>query len=231
MDTGLLTPRLDEGLPRFLDELSRNNNKNWFDAHRDRYQQVYVAPALALIAAMAEPLAALDPPLTANPKVNGSLRRINRDVRFSRDKRPYSAMLHLIFYTGERANHGPGVHVVVGPGRFGIGAGHWAFEPAQLEAYRAAVTTRAGARGLLAALDKAGTIGCRPDAPQLARLPRGYDATEPVATMLRRKGVVVRSKDQPIPDALFGAKAPAFLLARIKALMPLIAWLEANVFG
>ena len=80
MDTGLLTPRLDEGLPRFLDELSRNNNKNWFDAHRDRYQQVYVAPALALIAAMAEPLAALDPPLTANPKVNGSLRRINRDV-------------------------------------------------------------------------------------------------------------------------------------------------------
>ena len=80
LSTASLTPCLDRDLPRFLRELSLNNNKDWFDAHRDRYQTSYVGPALALIAAMAEPLAALDPPLTASPKVNGSLRRINRDL-------------------------------------------------------------------------------------------------------------------------------------------------------
>ncbi|MCB1487294.1 MAG: DUF2461 domain-containing protein [Bauldia sp.] len=231
MSTASLTPCLDRDLPRFLRELSLNNNKDWFDAHRDRYQTSYVGPALALIAAMAEPLAALDPPLTASPKVNGSLRRINRDVRFSKDKRPYSPMLHLIFYTGGRANHGPGIHVVVGSDHFGFGGGHWAFEPAQLEAYRAAVTTKAGAKGLLAAFDAAAGVGCIPDEPQLSRPPRGYQAEEPAATLLRRKGMVVRTGDLAIPDELFGPEAPAFLLARIKPLMPLIAWLNLHVFA
>lgn len=231
MTTAALAPCLDRDLPRFLKDLSRNNSREWFDTHRDRYQSVYVAPALALIAALAEPLSKLDPPLTANPKVNGSLRRINRDVRFSKDKRPYSDMLHLIFYTGERANHGPGIHVVVGPDHFGFGGGHWAFEPAQLEAYRAAVTSKPGAKSLLTALDAAGKVGCVPDEPQLSRLPRGYEADEPVATMLRRKGMVVRTRDLTIPDELFGPKAPAFLLSRIKAMMPLVAWLNRHVFG
>ncbi len=230
MDTDLLTPRLDDDLPRFLAELSVNNSKEWFDAHRARYQNTYVEPTLTFIAALADPLSELDPPLTAEPKVNGSLRRINRDIRFSKDKRPYSTMLHLIFFTGERANRGPGVHLVVGPEHFGIGAGHWAFEPAQLEAYRTAVTTKAGAKALLAAFAKAETIGCVPDEPQLARPPRGYQAEEPVATMLRRKGVVVRSRDLPIPEELFGPKAVAFTLTRIKALMPLVAWLDRTVF-
>ena len=92
------------------------------------------------------------------------------------------------------------------------------------------MTTKAGAKGLLAAIAKAETIGCVPDEPQLARLPRGYDAEEPVATMLRRKGVVVRSPDQPIPEELFGPEAVAFILTRIKALMPLVAWLDRTVF-
>lgn len=230
MDTDLLAPQLDKDLPRFLIELSQNNTKDWFDAHRARYQRCYVEPALALIAGLAERLARLAPPLAAVPKVNGSLRRINRDVRFSKDKRPYSAMLHLIFFTGDHANRGPGVHVVVGPDHFGLGAGHWAFEPAQLEAYRAAVTTKAGAKELTAAIARAEAIGCVADEPHLARVPRGYTAEEPVATMLRRKGVVVRTHDQPIPHELFGPDAVPFLMTRIEALMPLVAWLDRTVY-
>jgi uncharacterized protein (TIGR02453 family) len=224
-------PHLSPDLPGFLSELARHNDKNWFDAHRALYQEAYVAPALALIAAMAPVLARLDPPLEASPKVNGSLRRINRDVRFSPDKRPYSTTLHIVFWAGPHPNRAPGVHFAVAPDHFGFGAGHWAFEPARLEAYRQAVSSKAALASLTAALATAEKAGCFLDQPQLARVPRGYDAGEPAATYLRCKGLLARSKDLPIPKELFAPGAEAYFLARIKPLLPLVAWLNAHVMG
>ena len=223
-------PHLSPGLVGFLNDLEKNNNKDWFDAHRDTYRDVYVDPTLAFIEALSGPLSRLDPPLSAVPKVNGSLRRINRDVRFSKDKRPYSPMLHMIFSSGDKALKGPGVHVVVAHDHFGVGAGHWAFEPEQLDRYRQAVTTGTAAAELEKAVAAAARIGCVPDDPQLARVPRGYKADEPVATMLRRKGVVVRTHDQPIPDVLFEPGAVDFTVKQVTALMPLVAWLNRFVF-
>lgn len=224
-------PYLSRELAGFLNELSANNTKDWFDAHRALYQSAWVEPALGFIAAMAGPLGKLDPPLSAVPKVNGSLRRINRDVRFSKDKRPYSTQLHLVFWAGAHPNKAPGFHLVVSPDHWGFGAGHWAFEPAQLDAYRKAVTSKDGAKSLAAALAKAEAIGCIADEPQLARVPKGFEAEEPVATMLRRKGVVVKSGDLPMADELFGPKAVDFALGKCKGLMPLIRWLDRTVFA
>lgn len=231
LDKGLHKPQLGGDLVSFLKELAGNNNKEWFEAHRARYHSAFVEPTLELIAALTGPLSRLDPPLAAEPKVNGSLRRINRDIRFAKDKRPYAPMLHLMFWAGDRPNQGPGIHLVVHADHFGFGGGHWAFEPDELERYRKAVTTRDGAKGLAAAIAKAETVGCVADAPHLARVPRGFTAEEPVATMLRRKGMVVRSPDLPIPEALFGPKAVDFCLSRIRPLMPLIAWLDRSVYG
>lgn len=231
MNKAIAKPHLGPGLVDFLTGLEKNNDKAWFEAHRDAYQSEYVEPALAFIAALAEPLGRLSPSLTAVPKINGSLRRINRDVRFSKDKRPYSTSLHLIFWTGEKPLGSAGVHFVVAHDHFGLGAGHWAFQPTQLEAYRKAVTTPEDADELLAALKAAAKIGCVPDEPQLARVPRGYQAEEPVATMLRRKGMVVRTHGQPIPSDLFGPKAVDFTLKKVKAMLPLIAWLKRNVYA
>lgn len=230
MDKVLHKPQLGGDLVGFLKELAANNNKEWFEAHRAWYHSAYVDPALGLIAALSGPLARLDPSLAAEPKVNGSLRRINRDIRFSKDKRPYAPMLHLMFWAGDRPNRGAGIHLVVHPDHFAFGGGHWAFEPDQLERYRKAVTTKDGAEGLAAAIAKAETAGCIPDAPHLARVPRGFTAEEPVATMLRRKGMVARSPDLPIAEELFGPRAIDFCLSRITPLMPLIAWLDRTVY-
>lgn len=223
-------PHLDSDLVPFLRALAKNNNKAWFDTQRDRYQMAYVGPALAFIEALAPPLAKLDPPLTAIPKINGSLRRINRDIRFSKDKRPYNAMLHLIFGVDDRINASPGLHVVVAPDHYGIGAGHWAFAPSELERYRRAVAG-SEAKTLAAAIAKAEKAGFPLDPPALARAPKGFTAKEPAATFLRHKGIVVRSHDLPIPDALFGPKAVDFVVAGIKPLLPLLGWLKANVYS
>jgi uncharacterized protein (TIGR02453 family) len=220
----------DAALVAFLDALAENNNKAWFEAHRADYEAVYVKPALAMIEAVAAPLAKLDPTLAAVAKVNGSLRRINRDVRFSADKRPYSTMLHLVFWSGAHPNRSGGVHVVIAWDHFGIGAGHWAFDPGQLKAYRDVVATSVGARSLSTVLARAGKAGCTLGEPELARVPRGYDADGVSADFLRRKGIVVRSGDLPIPEALFHPGAVDDLIGRIKPLAPVVRWLTTNVF-
>lgn len=92
-----------------LRNLGANNTKDWFDSHRAEYERHYLAPAVAFIAAMAEPLGKLNPGVHADPRVNGSLFRVNRDVRFSRDKTPYKDHIDLFFWVGEgRSRERPG---------------------------------------------------------------------------------------------------------------------------
>ena len=72
----------------FLSDLRRHNDKTWFDAHRDRYDAGYVEPARAFVESAGPGLAAIVPGIMAEPRVLGSIFRINRDTRFSSDKRP-----------------------------------------------------------------------------------------------------------------------------------------------
>jgi len=73
---------------RFLRELRGNNNKDWFDAHRSDYEVFWVAPAKALVVAAGQQLIELAPGIRAEPRVLGSIFRINRDTRFARDASP-----------------------------------------------------------------------------------------------------------------------------------------------
>jgi hypothetical protein len=72
------------GLPRgtqaFLRDLEARNDRGWFEANRARYETDWLAPARALTAALATPCAVLEPPLRAEPKINGSIRRLQRDA-------------------------------------------------------------------------------------------------------------------------------------------------------
>lgn len=99
-------------------------------------------------------LAALNPPLLSVPKLDHSLRRIHRDVRFSPDKRPSEPRPHLIFPTGPAFNRVPGVHLVLTPEGLGYGAGHHAFTPETLEIARRRICLAHERAALLAALDR-----------------------------------------------------------------------------
>lgn len=74
----------------FFEELAANNERPWFEANKDRYREVVVAACISFIEEMAPRLAGISKHYVADPKPNGgSMFRIYRDVRFSRDKRPY----------------------------------------------------------------------------------------------------------------------------------------------
>ena len=105
----------DETL-RFLSALATNNSKTWFDAHRSAYEQHLLAPAKAFVADMGEALRELAPDVHAEPRVNGSIFRINRDTRFSKDKRPYKDYLALWFWQGRRRSREcPGYYLSLRP--------------------------------------------------------------------------------------------------------------------
>ena len=216
----------------FLQGLAANNSKDWFAASRSLYDETYVASALAFIEAIASDVSRLSPSLQAVPKLNKSLRRINRDVRFARDKRPYNTRLHMIFWTGDHPSRSPAMHVVVAHDHFGFGSGQWGFGPDMLKAYRKAVSDPARAKALQKAID--GVCGGGEytlDPPALARVPKGFDPGAPHAELLRHKGVVLKGRIEPHPDWLFTPDVTRRIMEQINRMMPLHRWLVDHVNG
>jgi uncharacterized protein (TIGR02453 family) len=87
---------------QFFRELARNNNKAWFDRNRPRYEQ-HVAGAFRALLFQLEPfLLKLHPQFETSGKTNGNFSRINRDIRFSKDKSPYKSNYYLYVYDRRR---------------------------------------------------------------------------------------------------------------------------------
>lgn len=218
-----------EEIKDYLTGLKANNNKDWFTKNRTRFDDLVIAPSVALASELAEPLSKLNPDLRAEPKLNGSIRRIYRDTRFSKDKTPYQTYLHLIFWAGDHPNRSPGVHIILAPDHFGYGAGHWGFEAEQLTRYRVNIAGDQG-KSVQKAVDAVLTSGTELSAPELARVPSGFDKQAPWAQWARHKGLVVRSGDQPYPAEIFTRQAAEHILGICRDMAPLTRYLVENVY-
>ena len=112
---------------KFLKELKLNNNRDWFMQNKSRYEAEVLSPTLDYIAAMGEPLAMISPHFNAIPKrMGGSLMRVNRDMRFSKDKTPYKTNIGIQFrHSFAKDVHAPGYYVHIDPNEVFIGIGTW----------------------------------------------------------------------------------------------------------
>ena len=70
----------------YLNKLSKNNNREWFEANRESYNSDFLEPLTYFVEEMGEKLLKLDPEITAIPKIDKSIFRLHRDVRFSKNK-------------------------------------------------------------------------------------------------------------------------------------------------
>jgi len=219
-----------QGLPRgtfaYLAALAANNDRGWFEAHRDEYERLWLGAGLDLIAAL-EPLCRdMAPRLLAVPKLNASLRRIHRDTRFSTDKSPYKPHLHLILSAGEPFNKVAGMHIVLSPEGLAFGAGRFEPPPEVLGRLRARICDDSERAGLLAAIASAEAVGSALDPPDLARVPKGFAAEAEWEVLLRRKSLICRTPAALAPpDWLFSPDAPHELARITHAHLPLLAWL------
>ncbi|MEM1303252.1 MAG: DUF2461 domain-containing protein [Planctomycetota bacterium] len=181
-------PGFPIGLLHFLDELSKNNNKRWFDKNKERYEREVRGPALDFIAAMQKPLAGVSPHLVAVPKkVGGSLMRPYRDIRFSKDKTPYKTNVGMQFrHEAGKDIHAPGLYLHIDTSEVFLGAGVWRPESSALAAIRHAIDTDPTgwkrAKGGKAFRDTFHLGG-----ESLSRPPRGYAADHPLVDDLKRK--------------------------------------------
>jgi uncharacterized protein (TIGR02453 family) len=82
---------------RFFRELARNNHKPWMDANRERYKSCVVVPFRALLDRLAPAARKLNPRFETSGRVGMNFSRINRDIRFARDKSPYRSQMYLFF--------------------------------------------------------------------------------------------------------------------------------------
>jgi uncharacterized protein (TIGR02453 family) len=176
------------GLLRFLEELQRNNTRTWFKAHAERYEAEVREPALAFIRGMARHVEKISPHLTASDrKVGGSLMRIHRDVRFSKNKQPYKTNLGIQFrHEAGKDVHAPGLYFHVDPSNVFLGVGMWHPGPESLAAVRQAIAE--DGRGWKRIRDaKRFRNGWELGGESLKRAPLGYAADHPMIEDLKRK--------------------------------------------
>src|SRR5690606_3420692 len=153
------------------------NSKAWFEANRALYDEGYVGAGRAFVEALGPRLRALAPDVLYEPRVNGSILRVNRDTRFSRDKRPYKDHLDLMFWHGERRGfREPGFFIRLTATDVWLGSGMHHFTEEGLARYRDAVVDESTGTALVRAIaqvEAAGDymIGSMPR----KTVPRGYD--------------------------------------------------------
>ena len=182
-----------EQLIDFLVELSANNNREWFNARKDVYESVLREPALEYVSQIAAPLAEISPHMKASDrKQGGSLMRIYRDVRFSRDKSPYKTNVGIQFrHESGKDVHAPGYYVHIAIDECFIGAGSWMPDRDALLAYRRAVSEHPREWLALKEITKSEDWRLDGHHDALKRPPRGFSADDPMIEDIKRKHFIV----------------------------------------
>ncbi len=175
----------------FLDELAANNNKAWFEANKTRYEELVRKPALDFIEAMDSPLKTFAPNFVAEPrKMGGSLMRVYRDTRFSRDKTPYKTNVGIQFrHALGKDIHAPAFYVHIATDECFFAAGCWHPEPDALAKIRDRIAQKPE-RWFAVRDDKRFVAQWELWGDGLTRPPRGYAADHPAIEDLKRKDFV-----------------------------------------
>jgi uncharacterized protein (TIGR02453 family) len=207
----------------FLRALKRNNDREWFRARKDQYEQHVRVPMIAVVEQLALDFRTVAPELIASPKQ--SLFRIYRDTRFSGDKKPLKTHAAAVFRPKDLPKpQGAGLYFEIAPGWVWIGGGMWRPEPPELVRLREHISeTWPEIRDLT----RAAAFRKRFDelaGDTMTRVPRGYPSDHPAAAFLKHRQFYGGAE---FPAALAHSRDfyPT-LLATFRALMPLVRFLN-----
>ena len=183
--------RFRPALFAFLRDLKRNNDRDWFQANKARYETDVKAPLLAFIDEFAIPLGKISMSFVADPRpVGGSMFRIYRDTRFSKDKSPYKTHAAVQFrHRRGKDVHAPGFYLHLEPGQVFAGMGMWHPDGPSLAKIRQAIVDepKAWKRCISGkAFREKLVLG----GDSLKRPPRGFDPDHPLIEDLKRKDFI-----------------------------------------
>jgi uncharacterized protein (TIGR02453 family) len=214
----------------FLRDLTDNNDRAWFKANQDRYDDHVRQPALDFIEEFATPLLQISKHFVADPrKVGGSLFRIQRDTRFSKDKTPYKTHVGIHFrHVATREDvHGPGFYLQLAPNNCLAAIGLWEPSAPDADAVRRAIVGEPVSWKRAVRAKQFREVYAELEGDSLARPPRGFDAGHPLIEDLKRRDFVasvrLTQKQVTSPDFM------ATYLATVKAGVPLMRFLSEAV--
>ena len=175
----------------FLTELAANNNREWFGANKPRYEADVRDPALRFINDFAPHLHDISSRFRADPRANGgSLFRIYRDTRFSKDKTPYKTHTGIHFrHEASKDAHAPGFYLHIAPEGCFMGCGVWRPAGAALRKIRESIDEDPDA-WIRASTDPRFERSFELSGDSLVRAPKGYGIDHPMIVDLRRKDFI-----------------------------------------
>ncbi|MCD6065706.1 MAG: hypothetical protein K0S33_532 [Bacteroidetes bacterium] len=189
---------------KFLTALGKNNNKEWFDKNKPAYQeakQVFQAEVAKLIKEIGK-----SDPAISDLDASKCLFRINRDVRFSKDKAPYKTNFGADMSPGGKGSMNPGYYLHIEPGKSFLASGCWMPEPNYLQAIRQEIDYNpAEFRKIVKAKDFVANYKQLSQEDALKTTPKGYEKDNPNLEFLRLKHFIAvhDMKDKDVTDKNF----------------------------
>ncbi len=175
-----------EGI-RFLKQLKKNNNRNWFNEHKSEYEDFVKLPMQSLVAALRPHFAEFAPEIDVHP--GRSIFRVYRDTRFSKDKTPYKTHVAAVFHVRGRWQDSAGYYVHIEPRAVYVGGGIYMPDGDQLRRLRRAIADRAGEfRSIVQSRTFTKHFGGI-EGEKLQRVPRGFEGDHPMAEWLKHKQI------------------------------------------
>lgn len=206
----------------FLQDLKANNERDWFKPRKERFEDELIWPLRCLVADLSRAFAGAGIPLKGDP--SGSLFRIYRDVRFSKNKDPYKTHVAAVLSrTGSRKESG-GLYIHVEPGGCFVAGGFWQPDKKLLQAWRTRMAQEPDEiRGIMDPLHHAG-FELASYQGVLKRLPRGFESVEDprIAGYLKHKSLIL---SRAFEDArLRNSGFTGDVVETVQTMMPLLRW-------
>ena len=224
--TSIFPPMITNATLAFLRELKEHNERAWFTEHKGAYQQAY-SEMLGTVIQLLVAISGFDPAVAAaglDPK--SCIMRINRDIRFSKDKSPYKSNFCAFINRRGRKSQWGGYYLHLEPGATFAGGGIYMPEPAVLEQTRREIDAHFGEwQSIIAQKEFSFQFpeGVLPSG-KLVRPPKGYDATNPAVEYLKFKGYYTQRffSDEEVTDPGFVAE----LANTFRVVHPLVEFLN-----
>jgi uncharacterized protein (TIGR02453 family) len=122
----------------FFKELEKNNNREWFHEHKKEYENDVKKPFIAILENLIPEIEKLEPFISPEPK--DALFRINRDIRFSKDKTPYHTLLKAGFSPNGKKSKLPGYYLGISAEKVHVGGGLFTLKGPDLKSIRTLIS-------------------------------------------------------------------------------------------
>ena len=215
---------------KFLSQLKKNNNKPWFDAHRAQYEAARI-DFTNFIQLVIDALQKSDTTITGITAKDSQF-RINRDIRFSKDKRPYKENFGAFIARGGKKSIYAGYYFHLAPGNSFAGGGLWQPEPANLKKVRQEIDYNwEEFQSIVKNRNFKKTFGdlYKGEDMSLKRMPKGYEEGHPAIDYLKLQSLIAETTftDDELTKSTLHKKT----LSAFQALQPLLNFINRSLEG